>query len=268
MTSIITIMTDFGLRDGFVAVMKGVILGLAPDVHLVDVTHLISPQNVREAGAVLSRSAFYFPAGTIHIFVVDPGVGTARRPIAAQIGHQRFVGPDNGALTMVLARAKRGAWPVEIFKLDQPRYWRPEISNIFHGRDIFAPVAAHLAKGVPLAALGSPIIDPVLLPLSPSEHTPHGLRGEIIHVDHFGNIATNIRADDLADLGEVTVRVRNAEMHGLVRTFGDRAPGELIALINSVGELAVAVVNGNAGQRLEARVGDVVEVVRAASSTA
>jgi len=268
MTPIITILTDFGLRDGFVAVMKGVILGLAPDVRLVDVTHLISPQNVREAAVVLSRSAFYFPEGTIHIFVVDPGVGTDRRPIAAQIGQQRFIGPDNGALTMALARAKREVWPVEIFKLDQPRYWRPEISHVFHGRDIFAPVAAHLAQGVPLAVLGSSIIDPVLLPLSPIEHTPDGLRGEITHVDHFGNIATNIRADDLAGLGQVTVRARNAEIAGLVQTFGDRPPGELIAFINSAGELAVAVVNGNAGQRLGARAGDVVEVVRPAAPTA
>src|SRR5262245_6841279 len=172
MTQIITIMTDFGLRDGFVAVMKGVILGIAPAVQLVDMTQLISAQNVREAAVVLNRSAFYFPDGTIHIFVVDPGVGTARRPIVAEIGSQRFVGPDNGALTLALDRARRAGWPVEIVELDQPDYWRPEISNVFHGRDIFAPSAAHLAAGIPLANLGSPIQDPVLLPLSPVARTP------------------------------------------------------------------------------------------------
>jgi len=261
MTDSITIMTDFGLRDGYVGVMKGVILGLAPDARLVDITHLVSPQNVREAAVILSRSAFYFPEGTIHIFVVDPGVGTARRPLAARIGPQRFVGPDNGALTMVLARARRENWPVEIVHLDQPRFWRPEISNIFHGRDIFSPVAAHLATGAPLSAMGTPITDPVLLPLSDVQRTADSLRGEITHLDHFGNIGTNIRQEDLAGLGEVIVRVRGAEMRGLVRTFGDREPGELIALINSVGELALAEVNGNAGKRLGAQVGDKIEVI-------
>ncbi len=262
MTSIISIMTDFGLSDGFVAVMKGVILGLAPDVRLVDVTHAIGPQNIREAAVVLNRTVFYFPNDTIHIFVVDPGVGTARRPIAARVGPQRFVGPDNGTLTLALARARREGWPVEIFHLDQPRFWRPEISNVFHGRDIFSPVAAHLALGVPFAQLGSPLSDPVTFPLSPVAPTPDGLRGEIVHVDHFGNLATNFRAEDLAAWPAVTVRLRGADIHGLVRTFGDRPPGELIALINSAGELGVAVVNGNAGQRLQAQVGDPVEVIR------
>ncbi len=262
MPSCITLLTDFGLRDGFVGVMKGVILGLAPDARLVDISHTISPQNVREGAIIFNRAAPYFPEGTIHVCVVDPGVGTARRPIAARLGAQRFVGPDNGLLTLFYRRAQRENWPIEIVHLDQPRYWRPEISNVFHGRDIFAPVAAHLARGVPLASLGSPLADPVLLPLALPERTPDGLRGEIAHVDHFGNLATNIRAEDLAGLDGVAVRAGGAEVRGLSRTFGDRAPGELVALIGSSGDLVLAVVNGSAAQRLDAKVGDPVEVVR------
>src|SRR3990172_4981507 len=161
MTSIITLMTDFGMKDGFVGVMKGVIWGIAPEARIADLTHLISPQNIREGAVVLDRAAPYFPAGTIHVVVVDPGVGTARRPIAAQVGEQRYVGPDNGTLTVLLARAQRENWNVQIVELNQRQYWRDEISASFHGRDIFAPVAAHLAAGVPLPAVGSPISDPV-----------------------------------------------------------------------------------------------------------
>jgi hypothetical protein len=266
LTHIITLMTDFGLRDGYVGVMKGVILGLAPEARLVDLTHLIGPQNVAEAAVAFNRSAPYFPEGTIHICVVDPGVGTARRPIAAQIGAQRFVGPDNGIITLLYRRARREGWPVEIVHLNQPRYWRAEISNVFHGRDIFAPVAAHLARGAALADVGASIADPMLLPFALPERTASGLRGEIMHIDHFGNIATNIRTDDMAELRaearEVIVRAGGAEVRGLARTFGERAPGELIAFYNSHGELGLAVVNGSAGQRLNARVGDAVEVTR------
>lgn len=263
MTPIITIMTDFGLRDGYVGVMKGIILGIAPEAHIVDITHLVSPQNVSEAAITFNRSAPYFPEDTIHICVVDPGVGTARRPIAARIGAQRFVGPDNGIITLLLAHARREGWPVEIVHLDQPRYWRAEISNVFHGRDIFAPVAAHLAasRDIALTDVGSPMDDPVLLPLALPERTDDGLRGAIAHIDHFGNVATNVRVEDMAGLGDVIVRACGAEVRGLSRTFGERAPGELIAFFSSHGELALAVVNGNAGQRLGARVGDPVEVV-------
>jgi hypothetical protein len=261
-STIVTIMTDFGLRDGYVGVMKGIILGIAPDARIVDITHLVSPQNVHEAAVTFNRSAPYFPEGTIHICVVDPGVGTARRPIAARIGLQRFVGPDNGIITYLVMRAKREDWPIEIVHLDQSRYWRPEISNVFHGRDIFAPVAAHLANGAILADVGTPIDDPVLLPVSSPERTAAGWRGAVMHVDHFGNVATTIRAEDLAGLGDVIVRVGGVEVRGLVRTFGERAPGDLIAFVSSHGELALAVVNGNAGQRLGVRVGDPVEVVR------
>ena len=263
MSQIITLMTDFGIRDGYVAVMKGVILKIAPEAVLVDVTHSIAPQNVREGAVVFGRGAEYYPDGVVHVCVVDPGVGTARRPLAARFGSQIFVGPDNGLITFMHARAAREGWPMEFYHLDRKQYWLPDISHIFHGRDIFAPVAAHLAAGLAgLADVGSRIDDPLLLPLSPVEKTPGGLRGEVIHVDHFGNLATNIRGADLAGLGEVAVKIRGAEIRGLTRTFGERDPGELLALINSAGELGVAVTNGSARERLGAQVGDSIEVTR------
>jgi hypothetical protein len=268
MTATITLLSDFGPSGVAASEMKGVIIGLAPDARLVDISHTISPQNIAQAAWILSRSPFYFPEGTIHVFVVDPGVGTHRRPIAARIGPQRFVGPDNGALTLALRRAEEEGWPVEVFKLDQPRYWRPKISNTFHGRDIFSPVAAHLALGVPLEAVGSPLTDPVVLAVPAVERTDHRVRGEIVlEAKHFGNLFTNIRAGDIAHLGDVVVRVYaqggGVEIRGLSRTFGDRPPGEVVALIGSDDELVLAVVNGHAGERLGAKVGDAVEVVRA-----
>jgi S-adenosylmethionine hydrolase len=259
--TLITLTTDFGLRDGDVSVCKGVIKTIAPQAEVMDVTHLISPQNVREAAVVLSRTLFYFPPGTIHMFVVDPGVGTARRGLAAKIGEHYCVGPDNGALTLVLQQAEARGWPLAFVQLAERKYWRPNVSAIFHGRDIFAPVCAHLANGVPLADFGPAFADPARLPIAPVQRTPNGLRGEIIFTDHFGNCSSNIRAEDLNGVGDVQVRVRGATIYGLSATFGERRPGELIALINHVGELEVAVVNGNARERLGVQVGDVVEVV-------
>lgn len=260
MAPLITLTTDFGLSDGDVSVTKGVIKGIAPEAELIDVTHLIPPQNIAYAAVVLERTVPYFPPGTIHMCVVDPGVGTARRGMAAQIGAQFYVGPDNGTLTRVLAYAEAHGWPVAGVQLDQPAYWRAEVSSIFHGRDIFAPVCAHLAKGVPLAALGAPLADPVRLPLRAPQRTATGWRGEIIFTDHFGNLTTNLRAAHLADLGPVGVRLAGAEIRGLARTFGDRAPGELTALINHVGELEVSEINGHAQKRLGARIGDPIDV--------
>ena len=260
MTPIITILTDFGMQDGFVGVMKGVILGIAPGTSIVDISHLVPPQNIAAGAYIFNASAPYFPPGTIHICVVDPGVGTARRPIAARLGSQLYVGPDNGLLTPMLQRAQRGGEPVEIVHLDRPEYWRAEISTSFHGRDIFAPVAAHLARGVALTELGTPIHDPVLLTIPQPERTPHGLRGVIRRIDHFGNLATNISQEDIAGLGDLTVRIGGTKIQGLARTFGDRPPGHLIAYITSIGNLAIAVVNGNAALRFNAHEGDVVEV--------
>jgi hypothetical protein len=261
--SIITLTTDFGLKDGNVAAIKGVILGLAPDVRLVDLSHEISPQNIREGAWVIGRTAPFFPEGTIHVVVVDPGVGTARRPIAARLGPQRFVGPDNGLCTPLLERAEQSGGPVEIVHLTDARFWRPQVSHVFHGRDIFAPAAAHLARGERLSQMGETIADPVRLSLPRPVVGGRGLVGEVVYVDHFGNLASNIRDEDLDGWDEVVVRLRGRRIGGLVRTFGERRRGEVVALFGSTGNLIVSVVNGSAARRLGAKTGDRIEVARA-----
>lgn len=257
----ITLTTDFGLKDGNVGVMKGVIWGIAPDAHIADLSHNISPQNVTEASLVLVRSALYFPENTIHVVVVDPGVGTSRRPIAARLGSQFFVGPDNGFLTMMIKLAEEKGWPIEIVHLNKAQFWLKEVSHVFHGRDIFSPVGAHLAAGSCLQDVGTPIDDPVLLQLPHPQRTKAGLRGEVIHIDHFGNISSNIRQEHLGKVNDLTVRLCGTEVRGLVHTFGQHPPGELVALFGSTGSLIVSVVNGSAAQRLDAKIGDVVDVI-------
>jgi S-adenosylmethionine hydrolase len=259
--SFITLTTDFGLKDGNVGVMKGVIWRFAPQAQIADLSHLISPQSIPEAALILARSAPHFPAGTIHVVVVDPGVGTARRPLAARLGPSFYVGPDNGALTLLLERAGRENWPAEFVHLDRPDYWLPQVSNVFHGRDIFAPVAGHLAAGAHLHELGAPILDPVRLQLPQPERTAAGFAGEVIHIDHFGSLSINILHEHLGKTPNVTVRVKGEEIHGMVRTFGDRPEGELVALYGSSGNLIISVVNGSAAQRLQAQVGDPIEVL-------
>ena len=258
--SIITLTTDFGMKDGNVGVMKGVIWGIAPRAQIADLSHMISPQDIAEGSLILSRSAPYFPPGTVHVGVVDPGVGTRRRPIAARLGEGYFVGPDNGLVTQLLERVEREGLPTEFYHLNRPQYWLPEVSHVFHGRDIFAPVAAHLANGVPLPQLGVQIGDPLRFPLSQPQQTDFGWRGQVIHIDHFGNIASNLRREHLGRPVQVRVRLGGAEISGMVNTFGERPHGELVALYGSTGNLLVCEVNGNAASRLGARVGDPVEV--------
>lgn len=261
----ITMMTDFGIKDGNVGVMKGVIWGICPEAHIADLSHMIAPQNIPEAALILLRSAPYFPKGTIHLVVVDPGVGTQRRPMAARLGDAFYVGPDNGTITMLLDRAEAQKQAFEFVRLDNPKYRLPDVSHVFHGRDIFAPAAGHLAAGVPLSSLGPSFNDPIRLDLPKPRRTPQGLMGEVIHIDHFGNIASNIRVEHLSEhlsaRQQVAVRLRGAEIHGLVDTFGERPVGELVALFGSTGNLIVSVVNGSAAQRLGAQVGDPFEAI-------
>lgn len=261
--SMITLITDFGLKDGNVGVMKGVILGIAPQAQIVDLSHLIQAQDILEAALVLRRSAPYFPAGTIHVVVVDPGVGTQRRPLAAQIGSYFYVGPDNGTITMLVEYARARDWQMQFVQLDRPGIWLEPVSHVFHGRDIFAPVAARLANGILLDEIGSAITDPVLLNLPQPMPTTTGWVGEVIHIDHFGNISTNIGEQHLSSL-DVRVRIGGAVLDGLVCTFGEGKPGELVALFGSTGSLIVSEVNGSAAERLKIRVGAVVTVEKLA----
>jgi len=258
---ILTLTTDFGLKDGFVGTLKGVIWGICPEAQIADISHTIAPQNVLEGAFTLWRAYSFFPAGTVHLAVVDPGVGTQRRPLAMQAGKWYFVGPDNGLFTPVLADAEKNGWLVEIFHLTNKDYWLPNVSYTFHGRDIFAPVAAHLAKAVPLTKLGEAIHDPVRLQMPHPEKTKDGWRAHVTVVDVFGNCTTDLPAAELTEHDKVTFRLRGYDIHDLVTSYGHCQPGELVALVDSENFVEIAAVNGSAARELGAQVGDVVQVV-------
>lgn len=253
--TIITLLTDFGLSDSYVAAMKGVIAGIAPQATVIDITHQIAPQNVRAAAYVLATALPYFPPGTIHVAIVDPGVGSARRPMAAQVGGYTLVGPDNGVFTYALPAGQ----PAICVHLDNPAYWLPAVSRTFHGRDIFSPVAAHLANGAPLAALGAPIDNPVLFDVQPPRREPDGsLRGQIVHVDRFGNLVSNIPGGWLA--GKLwIVRIAGQQVVGPSLTYAAAAPGQLLALVSSDGTLEIALRDGSAAARLGVAAGEPIE---------
>lgn len=260
---VISLMTDFGIKDGTVGVMKGVIWGICPEAQISDLSHMIQAQNIHEAAFLFARSIPYFPKGSIHVVVVDPGVGTKRRPMAAKIGDWFYVGPDNGTITGLLEKAETQGWHCEFVELNQNKYWLSNISFVFHGRDIFSPVAAHLANGVPLHEVGTPFADPVRIQMPKPIKIDGGWRGEVIHIDHFGNVTSNIRIENLSDSMSrkemIIIRVKDREIKGLVNTFGERPVGELISLVGSTGNLGISVVNGNAAAGLGVKVGDVVE---------
>jgi S-adenosyl-L-methionine hydrolase (adenosine-forming) len=258
----ITLTTDFGTRQGSQAVMHGVIYRIAPQAVITDLTHHITPFNILEAGFVLAINAFYFPENTVHVAVVDPGVGTRRRPISAQIGTQRFVSPDNGLLSWVYALAEKQNWPVKAVHLDNPAYWLPRVSKTFHGRDVFAPVAAHLAAGVPLEELGTPIEDLVHMQLPGAKQIPNGVEGEVIYIDQFGSAICSILPEDLEGLKDVQVTLCGVTIPSMVNTFGDRQlyGGELIALWDSSGYLYISENNGTGGRIIKPKPGDKVVV--------
>jgi hypothetical protein len=260
--TVVTLLTDFGLKDGNAGIMKGVIWNIAPSVQIADISHSIQPQNIIEAALVLSHSAPHFPPETVHTIVVDPGVGTSRRPIAARIGSQLFVCPDNGVLTLLLTHAHENGWSVESVRLDNSKYWLPEVSNVFHGRDIFAPVAAYIANGVSLKSFGPTITDLVELRIPTPVATSSGWNGEVIHIDHFGNIITNIFKQHISGREKnAKINYNQLEISGLVKTFGDRLPGEIIALYGSPDCLMISMVNGNAAKKLGAKIEDKVNLI-------
>lgn len=254
----ISITTDFGAPSG---AMKGVIWSIAPQVQIADLTWDIRPQDLAETAWFLDRQVWFFPAGSVHIVVVDPGVGSQRRPLAARIGEQFLVAPDNGVLSLLLLRAERSQWPIEIVHTEDASYWQPQVSEIFHGRDIFAPVGAHLANGVQLAELGTPLDDPVRLQLPFPIQTANGVEGEITMIyEHFGNLITNIQRADLAGLGEVDVSLCGTTIEGMSATFSERPVGSLVAVFDECDYLYIAEVEGNAARRLSPSVGTPVSV--------
>jgi len=259
--SIVTILTDFGNNHEFVGVMKGVIYGIAPDVKIVDFTHNIPRHDVREGAIAVWRAYPYFPQGTAHIFVVDPGVGTRRRPIAARINGQYFVGPDNGLLTPVIEDAERDGKSVEIVHLQNQKYWLAKVSRTFHGRDIFSPVGAHLASGASLTDMGPVITDPVRMELSKPVKTKNGWDAHISVIDTFGNMTLDLPAAALNGRTDVSFRLKGVEVSGIVESYGHKAVGDLVAVVDSEDYLEIAVVNGSAKEKLNAAVGDMVEVI-------
>ena len=266
-SGIITLTTDFGQRDPYVAMMKGVILSINREARIVDITHRIAAGSIGDGASIIKDTYPYFPSGTVHVAVVDPGVGGLRRPIALVRENHFFVGPDNGLF-----------WPVieadgycDVIHLTDSRYWMKEISTTFHGRDIFAPVAAHLSQGVNPFLMGEKIDDPMPLPVPLPRKENNALAGEIVRIDHFGNLITNIIREHLAPFLEskaLTIRIGGLVLNTLSTTYSDVPEGQALALIGSSNELEIAVNRGDAAHDLgeECRVGTAV-VVRFEDST-
>jgi S-adenosylmethionine hydrolase len=251
---VVTLLSDFGTRDGFAAAMKAVIFELAPDVQLIDATHDIPPGDVEAAAWTLAQYWKLFPAGTVHLAVVDPGVGSRRRAIALSADGRWVVAPDNGLVTEVLDAAE--TW--RCVEIVEARYSRPNPSATFHGRDIFAPAAAHLADGVPLERLGPSIDDPLRLEREPPSRTAGEVRGRIAHVDRFGNLITNIPGDWVDGAWWFAVGEAAVDVGSLRRTYSDADEGALLAVIGSAGTVEVAARGASAARLLDAKRGDPV----------
>jgi S-adenosylmethionine hydrolase len=263
---ILTLTTDFGADGPYAAALKGVVLGMAPDAVIVDVSHRIAPQNILEGAFMLASILDAFPAGTVHLGVVDPGVGTDRALAAARVAGQWFVGPDNGLLGGVV----RGRALEECWEISNPALRRLVVSHTFHGRDILAPAAAHLLLGRPARELGPPRAKVVELANFDPRPCDEGLVAEVIVRDTFGNLVTNVRGDrlDPPDPAAWTIEIAGRRIDGLVNTYAERPPGALVALVGSSGWVEVAVVNGDAAGELSAGPGATVWFRRRAEAAA
>ena len=243
--AVIALLSDFGTVDPFVGVMKGVILGRSPDVAIVDLTHAIPPQGIAEGAFWLERCARWFPKGTVFVAVVDPGVGTARRPLVVDACSMMFVGPDNGLLAPALCDATRRA-----YRIDAEKLRLPEPSRTFHGRDVFAPVAAELAAGrIEPADVGDLVHDLVPTPLPSAVCSADHVEGTVVTIDRFGNLITNVGAELLGSFEHVHVEIGALELK-LVATYGDVTSGDYAALVNSFGTVEVARRDGDASAGL------------------
>ncbi len=247
--SIITLTTDFGLADHFVGTIKGVILGIHPSAELVDITHEVGSYAIPEAAFAVSQVYPYFPKKTVHLVVVDPGVGTSRRPIIVEAAGQYFVAPDNGVLSMVLSREKHKVRPIT----NEKAFLHP-VSETFHGRDIFAPVAAHLARGVPASRFGKPLCKDYLQ-LNFEKPVRTGKRnwnGAVLKIDRFGNLITNFHISDfpVVRTRPFVLTVGGCDLTRLAQTFGTEPPGEPFVLVGSSGYLEVAINQGSAAKML------------------
>jgi len=275
---IISLLTDFGTADGFVGTMKGVMLGICPNAQFTDLSHLIRPQDVRQAAFVLMTAAPFFPDRAVHLIVVDPGVGSARRPVAVQTPRHLWVAPDNGVLTYALAQEDG----YQAVALENPAYRLGEVSSTFHGRDIFSPVAAHLAAGVPLADLGPAVEDLILLETPVLSIEGSQVDCEVLNVDHFGNLRTSLlrmrwEEGGMLNLNPIfgdrkggsgirfdstkaRVHIGPISIDGIFNTFSDVPVGELVAFIGSEGGLEIAVNQGNYAIDFGTKIGDRITV--------
>ena len=263
--AVISLTTDFGLADPYVGLVKGAILSVNPQAVVVDVTHAIDPSNRHQAARTIAWAHPYFPANTINTVVVDPGVGSDRRIIAFSLEGQLFLGPDNGVFSLVLAQAK----PDQIVAVENSDYCRAKISRTFHGRDIFAPVAAHLSLGIELTALGPVLETEDLVHLAVAEPqmvSPTCIRGEVVAVDRFGNLITNIDVNLLEQSGAAkqnpNIRIKCARrlIQGVQKSYAAVPPGGKLALIGSRETIEVSINRGHAARELECSVGDPVQV--------
>ena len=250
MKPIVAILTDFGTQDHYVGVMKGVMLGINPEITLVDISHDVPSHSVIAAQFLLEVSHRYFPRGTVFLVVVDPGVGSSRRAMVLKTEDYLFVGPDNGIFTPFY----RGEW--EAFELPVPE----TASNTFHGRDVFAPAAARLTLKTPPSRLGKPFDDPITVEMPSPVVTPEGVRGQIIYIDKFGNLITNIEAGLIRSAKQVEITVKGRKIRGIVRAYADVPEGELLAIIGSSERLEISVREGSAREALGAKIFDEVEV--------
>jgi S-adenosyl-L-methionine hydrolase (adenosine-forming) len=258
---VIAFLTDFGNRDHYAGTMKGVALGICPDATLVDITHELPPHDVLAAALELAASYKYFPAGTIFLVVVDPGVGSSRHGIAADAGGYRFVAPDNGVLTLVFKEAH----PKRVVELTERRYARATVSKTFEGRDRFAPAAAWLAKGIELSGLGRPLTRWQTIPVPEPTVSAEAIAGEVLRVDRFGNLVTNIDRrlfDRFAEGGGLEIVAGPHAIEKLVATYSEAAAGVVCALFGSTDHLEIAVNGGSAAERLQLARGAAVTISR------
>ncbi len=253
--------SDFGLKDPYAAEMKAAVINICPDCTIIDVTHLVNKFDVRAGAFALASAVPHFPEGAIHVAVVDPSVGANRRPIAIETNHGYFVGPDNGLL--VLPAERQGI--KRIHEITSRRFMQLHVSSTFHGRDIFAPVAGHLANGVKIEELGPQIIELVRPKFTVIERSKDALVGEVLHVDDFGNIITNLHSRDIASFRGAAVRV---ELSGVIvelrisRAYADAKPQEALALIGSHNYLEIALNQGDAAAKYSAKAGDKISITR------
>lgn len=252
----IALLTDFSLKDPYVGLMKGVIFSINPEAQVIDLCHNVAPQDVNHGALLLQASYHFFPSGTIFTVVVDPGVGTNRKVLCVETEKYFFLAPDNGILDPILQKED----VIKIVDVTDDRYFLPKISSTFHGRDIFAPVAAYISKGLPPQMLGSEIKSIQTLNLPVASFSNEELNGEIVIIDHFGNLITNVfpemlKDNNLADFEKIRVIVDNSPLQGIYNTYGDKGIGEPLCLVGSSGMIEIAINNGSAAEHFKASKG-------------